>query len=317
MIIAVAVVEGVLGQRPAGRPGAAGDPAGGRGDGAGRVDGEHDRQRGPGPAGLLGVDPGAALGRGAEVLGDEQPARGPAQRGAELGGPCSRAGEHRDLGVRAAGGGGAAQRPAVRADDQRVVPGQAGAGEGEGHRRHGRVHLGPQPGGAQRPQHAEQAGVAAGEHHRVTPGGVVRGDRGDRGRHVAHDHGAGRSGGQGVEVPAPAGDQAGLAEPGGGLGAQRPAVHAHDADHATQPGSVAATTRAPAGSTRATRAGSPAKRVSTSATRAHSASPQGRSTPAASHSSYACRAVLAAATCSRTGSGVIAASTDRSTLLRV
>ena len=167
----------------------------------------------------------------------------------------------------------------MRARHDRVVPGQPGSGEGQRDRRHRRHDLWFDAFGPQYTHRAEQSRVTAGKHNRVAV--VLAGGMGHR-PHIANDHPASHP--ECGQVPLPTGDQGRGVEPGRGLRRQHRAVDPQHG-HATHDASVAATQRAPAGSTSATRAVRPENRVSTSATAVHNRSPHARSTPACSHSS--------------------------------
>ena len=167
----------------------------------------------------------------------------------------------------------------MRARDDGVVPRQPGSGEGQRDRRHRGQHFGLDALGPQHPDRPEQARVAAGQDDRLAV--VLAGSMGHR-PHIANDHPAGHP--ECGQVPLPTGNQGRGVEPGPGLRRQRRAVDPQHG-HATHDASVAATQRAPAGSTSATRAVRPENRVSTSATAVHNRSPHARSTPACSHSS--------------------------------
>ena len=211
----------------------------------------------------------------------------PASAAPSSAGSAPLVGEHGDLGLRAHDGEGLGGVAAVRRHDDRVVPLDAGAAEGERdarqrrqHRHRTRPHR-PADGA----HDAEEARVAGGEDDDVARL-VGDGAQGGAGVVAQRDRAhAGRQLDVAQVAPAAHDERRGAQALAGAVG-QRTAVGADDGDHAaTQAGSVAATTPAPAGSTIATRAGRPPKRVSTSATRAHSRSPAGRRTPAASHSS--------------------------------
>lgn len=177
---------------------------------------------------------------------------------------------------------------AVGGDDHGVVPRQPCAGERQGDAGHPRQHLDLVGGHslAQQPKDSEEAGVAGGEdddgaldlEHLAQGLSRVVAQRDDGGACRERDL---------AQVPPTSHDQGRPGEPLLRNRAQWGAVEPDHGDHAaaTQAGSVAATTRAPCGSTIATFAGSPQKRVSTEATRPQSRSPASRNSPAASHSS--------------------------------
>ena len=132
---------------------------------------------------------------------------------------------------------------AVAADDERVVPRQAEAGEGDRHRRRRRAHVervGPDP-GAEGADDAVEAGIAAGQH---AGRAVVGGERVERRLERAAERDPLRARRrQRVEVAPAAGDERRAREQLRALRGERPAVHAEHRDHASA--SAATRSRAP------------------------------------------------------------------------
>ncbi len=123
--------------------------------------------------------------------------------------------------------------------DERVVPGQARAGEGGRDAGHGRDHHRFDPGPAQRGDDAEEARVAAGQHHRLA---VVRGHPRDHRRYRPHDQ-AFRAHVQSGQVPLAPGHQrrAGQRRTRGGTEAAAVVADHRHPWHAGRPGPLAAT----------------------------------------------------------------------------
>ena len=232
-----AMVERVLGQRPAVRCGVARPgPAAGRRPVLAAED-EHDvgvlPGTGRGVGRCAGDDP---LVRRTQALPHEQPARQAGEGRTEFRRSRARCGENRDLAVGAARVRRRTQVAAVGAHDERVVPGQTGAGERERHRGHGGHHVEVEAAGAQRPDDAEEARVARGQHHRVAAA-VRRPGQGVESRtYVAHHDGRRpRRDRRGVEVPPPSDDQRRGRERLHRLRRQRRPVVPDDRDHVAAP----------------------------------------------------------------------------------
>src|ERR1700691_369394 len=91
----------------------------------------------------------------------------PRESRADLGWSLAWPGQHGHLGMSPADIDRGAQLAAVRAHHYRVVPGQPGPGEGLRDARDRGEDNAVQPAIAQRPDDAEEAGVAGGQHHGV------------------------------------------------------------------------------------------------------------------------------------------------------
>ena len=155
----VAVLERVLGQRPAVR--GARVAASQRGGPGCVLLVEADEDVGVGEAGFRGQDADLLLGGAEELDRVHALARG-VQVSREVGGGARR-GQDGDLGVRQRGGEGLARIAAVGRDDQGIVPVQADSRESVRDRGDRRDDVRRDPAGAQRPDDAEEAGVAGGE----------------------------------------------------------------------------------------------------------------------------------------------------------
>ena len=307
-----AVLEGVVGQRPARRRARRPHP---RAPVAARRRIEHDEHVGLGerrPRELLGraahdalvvARPGARPPRASRPL--------PARRSAYQAGGAAGAVRIATFGWRRRRGQRRVRVAPVRADDERVVPRQAEAGEGDRHRRRRRVHVER----ARRPTRAPRARTmpkkpgspVASTHGRA----VVGGERVERRLEVAGERDPLRA----RRAPArrggarPPATSVARAEQLRALRGERPAVHAEHRDHARAsaatrsraPG-LAPTTCAPSKSTIDRVDGDPvldvARRGSPPPWR--TAGRGAASTPAASHSSYAWRALLASLTAATT-----------------
>ena len=132
---------------------------------------------------------------------------------------------------------------AVAADHERVVPREAEAREGDGHRRRRGPHVEPVGADArgQRAHDAVEARVAAGQHARVA---VVGRERLERRLELAREGDLlGSRGSQRLEVAPAAGDQRRVREQLGARGRKRLAVDAEHGNHANA--SEATRSRAP------------------------------------------------------------------------
>ena len=198
--------NGALGQRPAvrraRRPGDGAPPAAGSSD-------EHDvglGERRVRPA--SSASPVWSRSRGVpSASATVTRAAAPGQRGDDVGGRRARLGEHRDLRMPQRGVDRRPRVAAVGGDDERVVPRQPEAREGDRDRRRRGVDvepLGPDR-RAQGADDAEEARVARGEHARRPGRGRELLERRARGRRRARPGGR-RRGASAVERRAPAGD---------------------------------------------------------------------------------------------------------------
>jgi hypothetical protein len=166
----VPVLELPLVQRPLGGPdGSPGDRPHGTQHSRLVQTQHHAHRRTPVPGGGLGGrDPFDLLLPGTERGRDDEdtPAGPVGERGAQFGGSGPRPGQHGDLGMRAARVDRRTQIASVRADDDRVVPGQPGAGEGGGDGGDAGAYVEGVAGEPfrQRPYDPEEPGVPRGQH---------------------------------------------------------------------------------------------------------------------------------------------------------
>ncbi len=188
--------------------------------------------------GLGGRDPFDPLLTGTERGRDDEDASGGpvGERGAELGGSGARSGQHGDLVVRTARVDGRPRIAAVRADDDRVVPGQPEPGEGRGDGGDTGAYVEGVAGEPfrQGPDDPEEPGVPRGQHDDRLALPDVGLDGVERGRERAEDDLLGVLGdGDGGEMAPPADDEPGTGEHVVHRG--RPGPRPGDRDHVLAP----------------------------------------------------------------------------------